>query len=829
MRKVECVIIGLLVMLVWSQALAQYTHNITLTQILQPPPNSRIPLGVPTNIRAEFQNSGTSDETNVRVVATISRQGTIVYRDTEYIYNWTSGEYRDGTFRDYTPTTTLPYEICVYAELEDDENENDNSSCHEWDTRYETDIRAVNVTYPNDTTIREGTALRVRGRFSNIGVDDRFDVKARVQIKRCGDNVLVFQADSTIPELIGDAAVEFIFPYKAGNFDTRNIPPGCYNVAVIALLSDDVDRTNDTARNTFTITPLSNNIKAESILSPQAGSFKKPGDTVATSVRFRNTGTKHQSTADLHFAAYDSTGKLVVNDMLTSTNWAAAETRTINFKHFTLVKSGRYLIKAYAVLPNDENRIDDTVSTTFFVGVRDDVRLVSIINPLPDARKHVGKIGKLSITCKAETSPASKSYSVPVRATIVDRFDQKTVLVLDSTIPKLHVDSGAMLFVFPEKYGSKSLAQLPIGSYIVTFSLLLSSDEVRANDTMSVILRVVDTTLSHNLAGLRVHSPVNNSTGPEALKPIPLQFEYINSGTSDLVSAPIYISLLHQHRDVMYRDTIYQTISSGDKHYFEADSLKIPYFTGLGWYSLYVESKVPGDDRPSDDLLVSRFARAFRRDIRVARVTMPPDDAVIPEGTSVQPSALFDCVGIDTISMNVPVSLKILNCTTNELMYEIEDTIEKLTSIGVNRKFTYSTLGKSIRDYPPGCYKMIITIIDELDDNITNNQIYSRFYIGSLSADENDPHFQLALPYPNPAAGSVTIGFDLPVAGSVSLRLVDMTGISTRLIDERPYLAGSHSEQIALDGLPDGVYVYELTFSEGNTVRKRVKTLVIAK
>jgi hypothetical protein len=56
-----------------------------------------------------------------------------------------------------------------------------------------------------------------------------------------------------------------------------------------------------------------------------------------------------------------------------------------------------------------------------------------------------------------------------------------------------------------------------------------------------------------------------------------------------------------------------------------------------------------------------------------------------------------------------------------------------------------------------------------------------------------------------------------------------MTGISARLIDERPYLAGSHSQQIDLTGLPDGVYLYELTFSDSNTIRRLAKTLVIAK
>src|SRR6185312_13454282 len=92
------------------------------------------------------------------------------------------------------------------------------------------------------------------GIFQNVGVADLFDVRARVEIRRCSDGFLVFGADSTIPELNVDAGqVKFGFPSKQGIYDIAKITPGCYNVCVIAKYPTDGDRTNDTACSQFSV------------------------------------------------------------------------------------------------------------------------------------------------------------------------------------------------------------------------------------------------------------------------------------------------------------------------------------------------------------------------------------------------------------------------------------------------------------------------------------------------------------------------------------------------------------------------------------------------
>jgi hypothetical protein len=125
--------------------------------------------------------------------------------------------------------------------------------------RYEADVRAVAVINPEDDGEKpEGKSFQPVGLFESVGVRDLFDIRARVQIRKCSDNSLVYQADSIpgIPELnIDEGQKPFSFPAKQGIYDIKNIPAGCYKICVISLLADDGDRTNDTACTFFSFIP----------------------------------------------------------------------------------------------------------------------------------------------------------------------------------------------------------------------------------------------------------------------------------------------------------------------------------------------------------------------------------------------------------------------------------------------------------------------------------------------------------------------------------------------------------------------------------------------
>jgi hypothetical protein len=242
-------------------------NDLRAVAILNPTNGARTPvnIGMPLSIR--FHNSGVLNQVAGRVSAVVKNpSGVVVYRDTVTFTNWLSGEYRDTTFRDFTPTTLGEHTILGIAILTNDQLRLNDTVSNKVQVRYEADVKAVAVINPEDDGEKpEGKAFQPVGLFESVGVRDLFDIRARVRILKCSDNSLVFQADSVpgIPELnIDEGQKPFAFPTKQGIFDIRNIPAGCYKICVIANLPDDGDRTNDTACTFFSFIPkLKGNIE----------------------------------------------------------------------------------------------------------------------------------------------------------------------------------------------------------------------------------------------------------------------------------------------------------------------------------------------------------------------------------------------------------------------------------------------------------------------------------------------------------------------------------------------------------------------------------------
>jgi hypothetical protein len=294
-------------------------NNIRAKAVLFPAPYpSRTPLGVPTGIQARFDNIGANNQTNVQVTAVIKNpQGVVVYRDTQTLNNWLTGQTRDTTFRDYTPTQKGLYTVCAIALLGSDQLHIDDTVCILMNVQYEADVKAVAVLDPEDDGEKpEGKPFQVKGIFENVGVRDLFDIRARVQIKRCSDGLLVYQADSLpgIPELnIDEGQKVFGFPTRQGTFDTRKLAPGCYKVCVISLLTDDVDRTNDTACTFFSVIP-----KLKGNIEVGVGRRFKTISAAVDSMRYRGIGG-HLNLI-LTDANYTENGMTSV-----STPWAAVD------------------------------------------------------------------------------------------------------------------------------------------------------------------------------------------------------------------------------------------------------------------------------------------------------------------------------------------------------------------------------------------------------------------------------------------------------------------------------------------------------------------------
>ncbi len=83
--------------------------------------------------------------------------------------------------------------------------------------------------------------------------------------------------------------------------------------------------------------------------------------------------------------------------------------------------------------------------------------------------------------------------------------------------------------------------------------------------------------------------------------------------------------------------------------------------------------------------------------------------------------------------------------------------------------------------------------------------------------------FRLEQNYPNPApisTGRTAVSFHLPEEADISIALHDALGRVVRTVAEGRFSAGSHVEEITLDGLRPGMYFYRLIAGERSIVRR---------
>jgi hypothetical protein len=84
--------------------------------------------------------------------------------------------------------------------------------------------------------------------------------------------------------------------------------------------------------------------------------------------------------------------------------------------------------------------------------------------------------------------------------------------------------------------------------------------------------------------------------------------------------------------------------------------------------------------------------------------------------------------------------------------------------------------------------------------------------------------FHLSQNYPNPFNPATSIGFTLPQAAHVTLKVYNLLGETVATLVDETLPAGDHVKTWTADGLPSGTYVYRLVV--GNQARSRALTLL---
>jgi hypothetical protein len=273
-------------------------NDIKTVSILNPPTggtNGRSPIAVASPMSARFRNLGTVNQgaTNpngqtapVPVTMIVKDpNGNVEYRDTVWIPNWPygstggnsdgsqdfssagqgpgKGPYYDTAFAQWTPPELGIHTICAIALLPTDQLRADDTICGTSDVLPTDDAASVGIVNPQpDQEEPYGFSWQPGALFQSVGVADLFDVPVEVKIFRCSDGVMVFKADTSIPELnIDQGQVRLYFPAVQSPYNTATLAPGCYTICAYANLQSDGNPANDTACSQFSVIPrLSGNI-----------------------------------------------------------------------------------------------------------------------------------------------------------------------------------------------------------------------------------------------------------------------------------------------------------------------------------------------------------------------------------------------------------------------------------------------------------------------------------------------------------------------------------------------------------------------------------------
>lgn len=805
-----------------AEAKAQqiFAHNVRPDGILSPDVGTRFRPNAVYPVKIQLYNPGDSDEAHVKVRAEIKAVTndtnhiySVIYQDTIEIPYWQHKQFIDTSFKDFKLSSLQQIVITITTLLDSDQNRQDDTLSLSYDFRYENDIYCVGVQYPTPTdTVLAKTSFHPRAYFLNVGGISLFEVPARVILRRCEDHGLVFLADTLITALQAhEGKVLFPFPSQQGNFDTRQLPPGCYEISAIVRLATDGDRINDTAVSHFTIVPHepNNDFSADSIVLPFRGDGFALGAAVPVFIAFTNKGEHQQSSGAVNASIVDATGRTIYSDTAAIENIGKGESRMVQFKNFIPTAPGRYIIKGVSLLRNDEFAPNDVATSYFFAGTPGKAHIVQILNPVSDEVKIVGK--SFAPTVQLEWQGIKeKSDPIPVRLEIYSCKDSRVVFS-DSVTVSLSYSPSRSIVSFHNNSDTSALSNLLPGCYRVTTTEY--SHSITPNDTVTYYFSVRGL---YDISTDSILSPVTSAFVPiDSALSIAARFSNWDS-TIELEDIHVRAQILDRNGNVlMSRDSAISSWYSGETKDISFGRFALPH---VGIYNVRVISVELSDRNKSNDTLIRSFYYGLPFiDAKAVQILYPTESSSIFSGEPIRVAAQYRLSNASVLSSAIPFHLQISTFFQRTPVFESDTTVSILPEDStIIVYFPILSGDTSTEDIVPGFYRC--TVISNLagDRNAVNDTAYSYFTVRpNLNirsiASSND---LLDQNYPNPFDRKTSIHYVLAEQSNVTLRVYNILGncVATPLQDFSQ-VKGDHRYTIDLSNQPSGQYFYSLSIT----------------
>ncbi len=507
------VLVCALLLALSKESEAQLTHDIRADSILAP--KGKSPTSFPGALLARFTNVGTSNEANVLVGCTVRDRNGLMYRDTVYVGTWNSGQTIDVAFANFTPQFNGIDTICALSILSSDQNHANDMTCAQVIVAYGYDAQAMSIQYPKpNDSIPASVGFQPVAIFQNVGVNEIRNGPAKVVIRRCADQMLVAVFQQTNLNIPVDSLMSDTFPSQQGSFNTKLLPPGCYQIVAIARIPNDGDRSNDTAFSTFTIY-ATHDISADTVLGFAAARIPT-GTPHPIKARYTNRARNDETNVKVSFAITLASG-VVYRDSATVASLKSGQTVDVSFKDWTPTAAGQFDCCAMALLATDQLSVDDTTCANIDVSYAHNLQSILVL--YPESGHEVLAGSSILLIASFRNAGMGWLYQIPVSLIIRRCSDLALVYRADTIIDQMAPDSLA-IDTFPSRQAVYDTKTLLPGCYRIAAIARYPKDECRLDDTAFAYFTIgsqsavtTHSMLSHGLAILGTFpNPASAST-----------------------------------------------------------------------------------------------------------------------------------------------------------------------------------------------------------------------------------------------------------------------------------------------------------------------------
>lgn len=531
----------------------------------------------------------------------------------------------------------------------------------------------------------------------NFGFRDQAGFITRLRVTN-RFNQEIYRNDQPTSVLSGDSvtiAFEKLSKFNLGEFTAE---------ASIILNTDSVTDNNSLENTFFMIKKY--DVGVNLIFAPSAGdTVVLNRGIIAPVVRLSNYGTIAQNNVPVIAEVVNNRNEVIARTVKL-VNLAASTTLIQNLDEMNVPEIGRMKFRVYTQATIDSFRVNDTAQFTIISVKVNDIALRTLQEPA--ANELFAKGAMLSPFIVYFNEGRVNEDSVAIVGTI--RGLDGSTLYADTVYKSAPRFSNGQTVLRDWRMDS-------IGDFTFEARSILATDQVAENDS---ILHSFSVITSNDLQLKELLRPAATiiSQGSSTITP---ELVVANRGLDDLNDIPVYMRIINNANDTVYKDTI--RISSTSIS-LDTVAFKSLFFNSIGDFTVEIRNGNPGEsNRSANDTLNSTYRVRYANDLQLIAVEQPEVNEFIFQDSSVLPIVNVQNLGVDTIK-DRRVDMEVRDESNNVVWFD-QVTISSLPYPQTQKlTATKSWLAEQKGNYTARFFTAV-------DDDPTNNEISVPFRVGN--------------------------------------------------------------------------------------------------